>query len=96
MTEPMSPSVCRNAKWKTARRVSAVVRSPVAARRQAERFGTSTPKRDCARRRSAATLNGENYAASKAGTGNAVTDLIFSMANLDVTFFNATAPISFL
>jgi hypothetical protein len=37
-----------------------------------------------------------NYAASRAGTGNAVTDLIFSMANRDVTFFNATAPISFL
>jgi hypothetical protein len=44
----------------------------------------------------AATLDGENYAASKAGTGNAVTDLIFSMANLDVTFFKATAPIRFL
>jgi hypothetical protein len=43
-----------------------------------------------------ATLDEENYAASRAGTGNAVTDLIFSMANLDVTFFNATAPISFL
>ena len=41
-------------------------------------------------------LNGENYAASRAGTGNAVTDLIFSIANRDVTFFNATAPMSFL
>ena len=38
----------------------------------------------------------ENYAASNAGTGNAVTDLIFSMANRDVTFLSATAPISFL
>jgi hypothetical protein len=36
------------------------------------------------------------YAASKAGTGNAVTDLIFSMAKREVTFFNATAPMSFL
>jgi hypothetical protein len=42
------------------------------------------------------TLNGKNYAASTAGTGNAVTDLIFSMANRDVTFFNGTAAISFL
>jgi hypothetical protein len=25
MTEPMSPSVCRNARWKTVRIVSAVV-----------------------------------------------------------------------
>jgi hypothetical protein len=38
----------------------------------------------------------EIYAASNAGTGNAVTDLIFSMANRDVTFLSATAPISFL
>jgi hypothetical protein len=37
-----------------------------------------------------------NYAAANAGTGNAVTDLIFSMANRDVTFFNATALMSFL
>jgi len=36
------------------------------------------------------------YAASNAGTGNAVTDLIFSMAKRDVTFFRATAPMSFL
>ena len=36
------------------------------------------------------------YAASNAGTGNAVTDLIFSIANREVTFFSATAPISFL
>jgi len=36
------------------------------------------------------------YATSKAGTGKAVTDLIFSIAKRDVTFFNATAPISFL
>ena len=31
-----------------------------------------------------------------AGTGNAVTDLIFSIAKRDVTFFSGTAPISFL
>src|SRR3954469_3637124 len=36
------------------------------------------------------------YAASKAGTGNAVTDLIFSMAKRDVTFLSATALMSFL
>ena len=34
------------------------------------------------------------YAA--AGTGSAVTDLIFSIAKRDVTFFSGTAPISFL
>ena len=31
-----------------------------------------------------------------AGTGNAVTDLIFSIANREVTFFSGTALISFL
>ncbi len=31
-----------------------------------------------------------------AGTGNAVTDLIFSIAKREVTFFSGTAPISFL
>jgi hypothetical protein len=31
-----------------------------------------------------------------AGTGSAVTDLIFSIANREVTFFSGTAPISFL
>jgi len=31
-----------------------------------------------------------------AGTGKAVTDLIFSIAKRDVTFFSGTAPISFL
>jgi hypothetical protein len=31
-----------------------------------------------------------------AGTGNAVTDLIFSIANREVTFFRGTALISFL
>ena len=36
---------------------------------------------------------GRNYAA---GTGNAVTDLIFSIAKRDVTFFSGTEPISFL
>lgn len=36
------------------------------------------------------------YAAARAGTGKAVTDLIFSMAKRDVTFFKATAPINFL
>ena len=31
-----------------------------------------------------------------AGTGSAVTDLIFSIAKREVTFFSGTAPISFL
>src|SRR5213592_1749019 len=31
-----------------------------------------------------------------AGTGRAVTDLIFSIAKREVTFFSGTAPISFL
>ena len=31
-----------------------------------------------------------------AGTGNAVTDLIFSIAKREVTFFSGTALISFL
>jgi hypothetical protein len=47
----------------------------------------SGPLRGCIRR---------DYAASKAGTGNAVTDLIFSMAKRDATFFSATVPMSFL
>ena len=37
-----------------------------------------------------------SYAAGIGGTGSTVTDLIFSIANRDVTFFNATAEISFL
>ena len=40
-----------------------------------------------------ANISIRNYAA---GTGNAVTDLIFSIAKRDVTFFSGTAPISFL
>ena len=35
-------------------------------------------------------------AADIAGIGSAVTDLIFSIANREVTFFSDTAPISFL
>jgi hypothetical protein len=31
-----------------------------------------------------------------AGTGSAVTDLIFSIAKREVTFFSGTVPISFL
>ena len=38
----------------------------------------------------------ETYPAGIAGTGSAVTDLIFSIANREVTFFSATAAISFL
>jgi len=37
-----------------------------------------------------------SYAAGTAGTGNAVTDLIFSIAKREVTFFSVTALISFL
>jgi hypothetical protein len=40
------------------------------------------------------STNRLSYAA--AGTGSAVTDLIFSIAKRDVTFFSGTAPISFL
>jgi hypothetical protein len=36
------------------------------------------------------------YAGYTAGIGNAVTDLIFSIAKREVTFFSGTAPISFL
>ncbi len=36
------------------------------------------------------------YAATTAGIGSAVTDLIFSIAKREVTFFNGTALISFL
>jgi hypothetical protein len=36
------------------------------------------------------------YAAVRAGTGSDVTDLIFSIAKRDVTFFSATALMSFL
>ena len=36
----------------------------------------------------------DDYAA--AGIGNAVTDLIFSIAKREVTFFSGTEPISFL
>jgi hypothetical protein len=38
----------------------------------------------------------DGYAAGAAGTGSAVTDLIFSIAKREVTFFKVTAPISFL
>lgn len=36
------------------------------------------------------------YAATTAGIGSAVTDLIFSIAKREVTFFSGTALISFL
>src|SRR5215475_8327470 len=39
---------------------------------------------------------GEATACQAAGTGKAVTDLIFSIAKRDVTFLSGTAPISFL
>ena len=41
----------------------------------------------------AMTVEGAAYAA---GTGSAVTDLIFSIAKREVTFFSGTAEISFL
>ena len=37
-----------------------------------------------------------SYAATTAGIGSAVTDLIFSIAKREVTFFSGTALISFL
>jgi hypothetical protein len=40
--------------------------------------------------------NEETYPAGIAGTGSAVTDLIFSIAKREVTFFSDTAAISFL
>ena len=36
------------------------------------------------------------YPAGSGGIGSAVTDLIFSIAKREVTFFKLTAPISFL
>ena|GEM_PF-6250612 len=38
----------------------------------------------------------ECQAPDRGGTGSAVTDLIFSIANREVTFFSATALINFL
>ena len=40
--------------------------------------------------------DGVDYAATTAGIGSAVTDLIFSIAKREVTFFSGTALISFL
>ena len=41
-------------------------------------------------------VRGEEAFQAAAGIGNAVTDLIFSIAKREVTFFSGTAPISFL
>jgi hypothetical protein len=41
-------------------------------------------------------LTQTNHPADIAGIGSAVTDLIFSIAKREVTFFSDTAPISFL
>ena len=49
----------------------------------------STAKRRC-------TASGTRLTTYAAGTGNAVTDLIFSIAKREVTFFSGTALISFL
>ena len=46
-----------------------------------------------ARAREQDALERVSYAA---GTGSAVTDLIFSIAKREVTFFSETTPISFL
>jgi hypothetical protein len=57
---------------------------------------------DCAMRLQRASLARRDaqlkisYAAGTAGTGSAVTDLIFSIAKREVTFFSVTALISFL
>ncbi len=50
-----------------------------------------SPRKSGARELFSVTLD---YAT--AGIGNAVTDLIFSIAKREVTFFSGTAPISFL
>jgi hypothetical protein len=44
----------------------------------------------------AMTAEGRGSFQAATGTGSAVTDLIFSIANREVTFFSGTAPISFL
>jgi hypothetical protein len=44
----------------------------------------------------AAPASSKPYAATTAGIGSAVTDLIFSIAKREVTFFSGTALISFL
>ncbi|CEG10651.1 hypothetical protein BN961_04091 [Afipia felis] len=41
-------------------------------------------------------ITGRRQAGFRVGTGRAVTDLIFSIANREVTFFSATALMSFL
>lgn len=43
-----------------------------------------------------ATADSDRQVAYAAGTGRAVTDLIFSIAKREVTFFSGTALISFL
>jgi hypothetical protein len=44
----------------------------------------------------AAPRPGHDDGSYPAGTGSAVTDLIFSIAKREVTFFSETTPISFL
>ena len=44
----------------------------------------------------AGPMPGPGNPAYAAGTGSTVTDLIFSIAKREVTFFSGTAPISFL
>jgi hypothetical protein len=46
--------------------------------------------------KNAAPRPGHECGSQAAGTGNAVTDLIFSIAKREVTFFSGTVPISFL
>lgn len=58
-------------------------------------IGESEPPPDTTADRPRRSVAG-GYATSSAGTGSAVTDLIFSIAKREVTFFSATALISFL
>ena len=62
----------------------------------ASRFYRSALEYWIARSSRAMTAVDDDGSAYAAGTGNAVTDLIFSIAKRDVTFFSGTAPISFL
>jgi hypothetical protein len=48
------------------------------------------------RRRTASIEDSEPASLYAAGTGSAVTDLIFSIAKREVTFFSGTVAISFL
>jgi hypothetical protein len=62
----------------------------------ASRFYRGTLEYWIARSSRAMTAADDDGSAYAAGTGSAVTDLIFSIAKREVTFFSGTALISFL